>query len=208
MKKNDIHNEVPKFWEGELVTGAVTILSGVISAAALALHVWADLETPMPELTIAFAILAGLFALLMAVSPMSLARAHGEAMEGGQAQAAILFIVFGLMIVDGALQVHAVSYLAKLMGIALPNIWILVGIAAVFQLSMFFIRGALFAASREIRELIEARQHDLAQAEIHVRAKLEQEAAQLGIQFDGRTSMGALRARVAAAKGSNVVNFN
>lgn len=208
MKKNEVTNEVPKFWEGEAVTGAVTILSGIISAAALALHVWTDLKTPVPELTIAFAVLAGLFALLMAVSPMSLARAHGEALEGCPAQSAILVIVFGLMIVDGALQVHAVSYLMKLMGLTLPNIWILVGIAAVFQMSMFFIRSALFAASREIRELIEARQHELAQSKIHLRAKLEQEAAQLGIQFDGRTTIGALRARVAAAKGSNVVNFN
>jgi hypothetical protein len=108
----------------------------------------------------------------MAMTPVSLARAHGESQEGGNPQSALLVIVLALMFVDGALQVHAAHYIIKMMGQEPPAVWMLAIGAGLFQLSMFMVRGGLYAASREIRELIDARQERLDQAAAYARDQI------------------------------------
>lgn len=160
MRKQDI-TEVPTFPEGEWITGLVTLVSCGISALALSYHVWTDLKVEQEAIRWAFTVLAGLFALLMGIVPMSLARAHGNAMEGGNAQTGLLALVILFMAVDASLQVHAVSYGMKLMEMqAIDVVWLFCG-AGAFQIAAFFVRGQLFAVTREIRDLIEAREQHL-----------------------------------------------
>jgi hypothetical protein len=80
-------------------------------------------------------------------------------------------IVLMLMVVDGALQVHAVQYLVKSMDMAALPLWAVCAIAALFQLSLFFVRGALYASTRETQELIDAREHHLKEVAAHAKAR-------------------------------------
>lgn len=172
MQKSKVPAKVHHFQEGHIVTFAATVVSGLISTVALSYHVWIDLKTDLEAIRWTFTILAGAFAFLMAMTPISLARAHGEAIEGGTAQSVIMFIVLMTMIIDGALQVHAAHYIIKMMGQEPPAIWMLAIGAGLFQLSMFMVRGGLYAASREIRELIDARQERLDQAAAYAREQI------------------------------------
>ena len=159
MKKH-APDTVPHFWEGHGVTLAVTVASGLISALALGHHVEAAL-TWTGWTKDAAVILASGFAFLTAMTPISLARAHGESMEGGNPQTALLVIVLMLMVVDGALQVHAVQYVVKSMGMAELALWAVCALAGLWQMAMFFVRGALVSSQKEIRDLIDAREQHL-----------------------------------------------
>ena len=161
---------VPSFWEGHSVTLAVTVASGLISALALGHHVQQAL-TWTGWTKDAAVILSSLFAFLTAMTPISLARAHGESMEGGNPQSALLVIVLMLMVVDGALQVHAVQYLVKSMQMPALNLWACIGLAAVFQMALFFVRGALYASTKETQDLIDAREHHLKEVAAHAKAR-------------------------------------
>lgn len=159
------------FIEGHLTTFAVTLVSGALSALALGHHVQAELEWTGHAKTAAVA-LASAFAFLTAMCPISLARAHGESQEGGNPQSALLVIVLALMVVDGALQVHAVQYLiASMDPKAQLSVWLLVGLAAVWQLALFFVRGALYASTKETQDLIDAREHHLKEVAAHAKAR-------------------------------------
>lgn len=100
---------------------------------------------------------------------MMLAIAHGTALEGGNAQSFLSLVVGLFIIVDMALQIHAMHYIMKLMSLTPPSIWWLIAISAAFQFAAFLVRGALYAATREIQELIDAREHDARMAEIHAK---------------------------------------
>ena len=158
------------FVEGHIVTFTVTVVSGALSALALGHHVQMELEWTGDAKTAAVA-LASAFAFLTAMTPISLARAHGESQEGGNPQSALLVIVLALMIVDGALQVHAVQYLVKSMQMPALNLWACIGLAAVFQMALFFVRGALYASTKETQDLIDAREHHLKEIETHAKAR-------------------------------------
>jgi hypothetical protein len=158
------------FVEGHVVTFGVTVISGALSALALGHHVHEALDWS-GWTKLAAVGLASAFAFGTAMAPISLARAHGESQEGGNAQSALLVIVLMLMFVDGALQVHAVQYLVKSMNMAALNLWACIGLAALFQLSLFFVRGALYASTRETQELIDAREHHLREIEAHAKAR-------------------------------------
>jgi hypothetical protein len=158
------------FVEGHVVTFAVTVISGALSALALGHHVHEALDWA-GWTKLAAVGLASAFAFGTAMAPISLARAHGESQEGGNAQSALLVIVLMLMFVDGALQVHAVQYLVKSMDMAALPLWAVCTIAALFQLSLFFVRGALYASTRETQELIDAREHHLREIEAHAKAR-------------------------------------
>lgn len=158
--KKPAPDHVPHFWEGHAVTLAVTVASGLISALALGHHVQASL-TWAGWTKDAAVILASGFAFLTAMTPISLARAHGESMEGGNPQTSLLVIVLMLMVVDGALQVHAVQYVVKSMGMAALPLWAVCALAGLWQMSLFFVRGALVSSQKEIRDLIEAREQHL-----------------------------------------------
>ena len=158
------------FIEGHLTTFAVTLVSGALSALALGHHVQMELEWTGHAKTAAVA-LASAFAFLTAMCPISLARAHGESQEGGNPQSALLCIVLGLMIVDGGLQVHAVQYLVKSMDMPALNLWACIGLAAVFQMALFFVRGALYASTKETQDLIDAREHHLKEVAAHAKAR-------------------------------------
>lgn len=162
MKKTDVPNTAPKFSEGHWVTAIVTVISGLISALALSYHVYVDAKIEVEAVKWAFVVLAGAFAFGMAMTPMSLARAHGESIEGASAQNAILGIVLLVMIVDGALQVHAAHYLLSTFGYKEVPLWGLGIIAAAFQIAMFFIRGALYQATCEVQALIDSKNERLA----------------------------------------------
>ena len=158
------------FVEGHLTTFAVTVISGALSALALGHHVHEAL-TWDGWTKLAAVGLASAFAFGTAMCPIALARAHGESQEGGAAQSALLVIVLMLMIVDGALQVHAVQYLVKSMNMAPLPLWAVCTLAGLFQLSLFFVRGALYASTRETQELIDARAHHLKEIEAHAKAR-------------------------------------
>jgi hypothetical protein len=195
-KKTDLPSEAPQFAEGEWAAIAATLISCSISALALSWHVWDKITVDNEFVKWAFTILFGLFALVMGIVPMMLARAHGSAMEGGPAQSGLLFVVFLFMLVDGALQFHAISYVMELMGAtAIDWVWPAAG-AAAFQIAAFFARGLLFAVTREIQELIDARAHESLLARNNVRALLEREATELNIIFDGRTSDSILQSKI------------
>ena len=158
------------FIEGHVVTFTVTVISGALSALALGHHVHEALDwTGWTKL--AAVGLASAFAFGTAMCPIALARAHGESQEGGNAQSALMVIVLMLMAVDGALQVHAVQYLVKSMDMAALPLWAVCTIAALFQLSLFFVRGALYASTRETQELIDAREQHLREIEAHAKAR-------------------------------------
>lgn len=194
--KKTLPNTAPKFSEGEWITGIATVVSCLISALALAYHVWDAIKVEHLAVQIAFTALAGAFALLMGIVPMSLARAHGSAMEGGNAQSGLLVLVVLFMAVDASLQIHAIQYIMKLMGLTPPGLLWLVAIAVAFQIGAFFVRGQLYAVSKEIQELIDARVHERELARENRRAKLEAEATALGILFDGRTSDSILQGKI------------
>jgi hypothetical protein len=194
--KTKLPAKAPKFSEGEWITGIATVVSCLISALALSYHVWDAIIVDHLAVQIAFTALAGAFALLMGIVPMSLARAHGSAMEGGNAQSGLLVLVVLFMAVDASLQIHAIQYIMKLMGLAPPGLLWLVAIAGAFQIGAFFVRGQLYAASREIQELIDARAHERELARENRRARLEAEATSLGIIFDGRTSDSILQGKI------------
>jgi hypothetical protein len=194
--KRTLPTQAPKFSEGEWITGIATVVSCTISALALSYHIWDEITVSHEAVRIAFTGLAGAFALLMGIVPMSLARAHGSAMEGGNAQSGLLVLVVLFMTVDAALQIHAIQYIMKLMGLTPPGMWLLVAITAAFQIGAFFVRGQLYAASREIQELIDARAHERELARENRRARLEAEATELGILFDGRTSDSILQGKI------------
>lgn len=161
MRKQALPQSAPVFREVHAVTVFLTLVSGTISALAASYHIHASATFTVPEVKTAFVILGGVFALTMALTPMFLARPHGEALEGGNAQSGLMLIVLMVMALDGALQVHAASVIMEALSIGLPAWWIMAIGAGLFQLSMFFMRGTLFACSREIQEMIDARQHDL-----------------------------------------------
>lgn len=168
--KKNLPETAPHFEEGHMVTFAVTVVSGLISALALAYHVHRDAEIGEEAVKWAFVILSGLFAFGMAMAPISLARAHGESFEGGNAQTGLLIIVLMLMAIDGALQVHAIKFLVETFhGAKAPSTWILAIGAGLFQLAMFFVRGNLYAAHTEIQSLIDGREQEARMAEIHAR---------------------------------------
>jgi hypothetical protein len=158
------------FVEGHVVTFGVTVISGALSALALGHHVHEALDWS-GWTKLAAVGLASAFAFGTAMCPIALARAHGESQEGGNAQSALLVIVLMLMVVDGALQVHAVQYLVKSMDMAALPLWAVCAIAALFQLSLFFVRGALYASTRETQELIDAREHHLREIKAHAKAR-------------------------------------
>jgi hypothetical protein len=171
MKKTNVPDVAPQFNEGHVITGIVTVISGLISALALGFHIYRDAVIDVELVKWGFVILAGLFAFGMALTPMSLARAHGESIEGASAQNAILGIVLLVMIVDGALQVHAAHFLMATFGYTEVPVWQIGIIAAAFQIAMFFVRGALYQARKEIQELIDAKNERLAVIEARERAE-------------------------------------
>lgn len=189
-KKTELPATAPKFPEVHLVTVFLTLVSGTISALAASYHIHAAATFTVPEVKWAFVVLGGVFALTMALTPMFLARPHGEAFEGGNAQTGLMLIVLMVMMLDGALQIHAASVIMESLKIALPAWWVMAIGAGLFQISMFFMRGTLFATTKEIQSLIDARAHEVELAAAY--AKQEQLAK---------------RREDYAAKKSNVVNM-
>ncbi len=182
-KKSTLPTIAPRFHEGEIITGLVTVVLCAISALALSYHVFDKAPADMPQGIIwAFTALSGLFAFGMGLVPMMLARAHGTSMEGGSAQAGLTFVVFLFILVDMALQIHAMHYIMDLMEITPPALWQLVSVSAAFQIAAFMVRGSLYAATREIQELIDARAHEAelaaAIAREQVNAKRREEYAE------------------------------
>jgi len=160
-KKIELPNKAPRFSEGEWVTAIVTVISGTISALLLAYHVYADIEVDVEFVKWSLVILSGAFAFGMSLVPMSLARAHGTALEGSNAQSGLLLLVGLFAAVDAALQVHAIMYGASLIGYTIES-WVLPAVfAGAFQVAAFFVRGQLIAASQGIQELIDARNKDI-----------------------------------------------
>lgn len=198
--KKNLPDTAPRFPFGEWMAGLATGTLCLISALALAYHVYDEITVSHWAVQIAFTVLAGLFAFLMGLVPMSLARAHGTAMEGGNAQTGILFIAALFMAVDGFLLVHAVQYAQELMGMSKTELVWLVPFVMAFEIAAFFVRSQIYAVSKEIQELIDARAHDREMASAFARQKLEREAAELGVQFDGRTGDGALMAKISQKK--------
>lgn len=190
-KKNNLPSTAPRFHEGEIITGLVTVVLCAISALALSYHVFDKAPADMPQGIIwAFTALSGLFAFGMGLVPMMLARAHGTSMEGGPAQAGLTFVVFLFILVDMALQIHAMHYIMKLMEVSVPALWQLVTISAAFQIAAFMVRGSLYAATREIQDLIDARAHE----------------AELAAAY-AKEALNAKRRESYAEKKGNVVNM-
>lgn len=171
MRKGDTPAHAPVFPAGEWMAGLATGTLCLISALALSYHVWDTITVSHWGVKLAFTILSGVFAFLMGLVPMTLAKAHGSALEGGSAQSGLMFIVILFMAVDGALLVHAVQYMQKLMGMTPLGLAWLVPIVAAFEIAAFFVRGMLYATTREIQDLIDARAQHLKEIEAHARAQ-------------------------------------
>ena len=182
-----------------LATMTVTVLFGAISAAALFYHIHEDTTFSDPYKLI-FAALGGLFAFGMALMPALLAKPHGEAIEGASAQTSILLVVIMVMVVDGALEWHAITLIAEHMGMKAPSAWILVPVIASFQVSMFMTRGALAASTSEQNEMIAAQKErrDAIEAQ-REKNRLAEEAHQ--------QKLAERRAKYAEQKSRNVVNL-
>lgn len=171
-KKNDLPAVAPKFSEVHILTVFLTIVSGLISALAASYHIYIDATFAVVEVKWAFTVLGGVFALTMALTPMFLARPHGEAFEGGNPQSGLMLIVLMVMALDGALQVHAASVIIEALNYQLPAWWVMAIGAGLFQLSMFFMRGTLFAVTKELQVMIDAREERIEQAAAYAREQL------------------------------------
>ena len=169
--KNKLPSEAPTFPAGEWMAGLATGSLCLISALALAYHVWDTITVSHWAVKVAFTVLSGVFAFLMGLVPMTLAKAHGSALEGSNAQSGLMFIVVLFMAVDGALLVHAVQYMQKLMGMTPLGLAWIVPIVMAFEIAAFFVRGLLYATTKEIQELIDARAHHLREIEAHAKAR-------------------------------------
>lgn len=161
MRKDKLPSKAPIFPAGEWMAGLATGSLCLISALALSYHVWDTITVSHWGVKAGFTILSGVFAFLMGLVPMTLAKAHGSALEGGNAQSGLMFIVMLFMAVDGALLVHAVQYMQKLMGMTPMGLAWIVPIVAAFEIAAFFVRGLLYATTKEIQELIDAREQHL-----------------------------------------------
>jgi hypothetical protein len=168
-KPTNLPATAPKFHEVHIVTVFLTVVSGSISALAASYHIYADAVFSVEAVKWAFVVLGGVFALTMALTPMFLARPHGEAFEGGNAQTGLMVIVLMVMALDGALQVHAATVIMESLSISPPAWWIMAIGAALFQLSMFFMRGQIFATTKEIQGFIDARAHEAEMAAAYAR---------------------------------------
>lgn len=189
-KKSDLPETAPHFPLGEWMAGLATGTLCLISALALSYHVWDEITVSHVAVQIAFTLLAGVFAFLTGLVPMSLAKAHGSAMEGGNAQTGLFFISVLFMVVDGFLLVHAVQYAQTLMGMTKTDLVWLIPFVAAFEIAAFFVRSQLYGVSKEIQELIDARAHE----------------AELAAAY-AKEAFNAKRREDYAAKKSNVVGI-
>lgn len=168
-------------YSGEhLLVLAITVTLGAISALSLFYHVW-DAATFNENFKPIFAGLSALFAFGMAVLPAALAKPHGEAIEAAPAQGSLTLVVIMVMLVDGALQWHAVEIITKAIQVNMPAWWVLAPIIGAYQCSMFMSRGALAASSSEQRELLAAEAERMAAIESRERIermKAEREEAE------------------------------
>jgi hypothetical protein len=55
------------------------------------------------------------------------------------------------------------------MGMEALSLWALIGLAALWQMALFFVRGALYASTRETQELIDARAQHLKEVEAYAK---------------------------------------
>jgi hypothetical protein len=188
--------KAPVFPEAHAISLGVAITSGLITTAAACYHIYDAATFSHTAVKWLFVGLAGIFTFGLSMTPIAIARAHGSAIEGGNPQSALLIIVLMIMALDGAMQVHAVTVIVNSFGAKPLNIWWLAIGAALFQLAMYFLRSALYAASAEIQEMIDAREHEARMAASNIRASLEAKATELKIPFDGRTTDNALRAKI------------
>jgi hypothetical protein len=137
-----------------LVTGLAIISAGAASTLAAAYTV-SQAALPYPVSIFATAIAATLTASL-ALMPMTLAPAYGDAIRNGTARGRILGLTIMILAVDGALQLNAVSVAAHALGHDHVNHLIAGSVIALFQLSTFFLRGSLIEAHHERQSAIAA----------------------------------------------------
>jgi hypothetical protein len=137
-----------------LVTGLAVIAAGAASTLAAAYTV-SQAALPYPVSIFATGIAATLTASL-ALMPMTLAPAYGDALRKGKARGQLLGLTVMILAVDGALQMNAVNVAAKALGHEHVNHLVAGAVIALFQLSTFFLRGSLIEAHHERQSAIAA----------------------------------------------------
>lgn len=143
-----------KHHSAHLVTGLAVIAAGAASTLAAAYAV-SQAALPYPVSLLATSIAATLTASL-ALMPMFLAPAYGDALRKGKARGRLLGLTCMILAVDGALQMNAVTVAAKALGHEHVNHLVAGSVIALFQLSTFFIRGSLIEAHHERQSAIAA----------------------------------------------------
>ena len=143
-----------KHRSAHLVTGLAIMSAGAASTLAAAYTV-SQANLPYPVSIFATAIAATLTASL-ALMPMTLAPAYGDAIRNGTARGRILGLTLMILAVDGALQLNAVSVAAHALGHEHINHLAAGAVIALFQLSTFFLRGSLIEAHHERQSAIAA----------------------------------------------------
>lgn len=200
MSQSTNSTAVSKYHIEHLLIISVTVVFGLISATALFYHIWegARLDDPF---RVMFAAMGAIFAFGMAIMPAALAKPHGEAIKGATAQVNLSLVVFMVMVVDGALEWHAVATLTSVIdGIQMPAWWAMLLIIASFQVSMFMARGSLAASTSEQRELMAAEAERMAMIEARKQAEIARAEAH-------QEKLRIRREQYAASKQSNVVNL-
>lgn len=157
---NASQDKIPTYTAQHNLVIGVTVIFGTISAVAMVYHVHKDGNFGELFNTI-FAALCGIFAFGMAIIPVAMAKAHGEAITGGVAESSILAVVVMIMVVDGSMQWHAIVTILEGMNVKVPAWWALLLIIASFQLAMFMARGALANSSQEQQEMLDSKNERL-----------------------------------------------
>ncbi|HPE49168.1 MAG TPA: hypothetical protein PLR76_12255 [Hyphomonas sp.] len=200
------HN-APAYHIEHLLILAITVIFGAISATAVFYHV-SEIGTFEGPFTMVFSALGAAFAFGMAILPAALAKPHGQAIEGANAQGSLILVVMMVMIVDGSLQWHAVSVIAEALQMQLPPWWALVMVIAAFQVSMFMARGALAASTSEQREMLVAEAQRTAAIESRERIeRMKAEADQAEREEKNRIRREQYAAKKEAEQSGKVVNL-
>lgn len=129
------------------VTGMAVVAAG---AASTLMAVYTVSKATLPhDVRICAMIIVGVLTASLALMPMFLAPAYGDAIRNGKARKHLLALTIVILFVDGLMQMNAINVIAEAMKIDHVNhIAAFAGIAG-FQLATFFIRGKLIEAHNE-----------------------------------------------------------
>ena len=162
------------------ITGCAVVAAGAVSTI-IATYVLSRAALP-PDVRVAAMVAGSVLVASLALMPMFLAPAYGDALRTGKARGQLLLLTLMVLAVDGAMQLQSVSVIAKALGHEHVNHWAAGAVIALFQAATFFIRGSLIeaynerkaadmAAAIELEKLVQKREKNKARRARARRAK-------------------------------------